>query len=440
MADVFESLRAVQADYQIDRDRISLLGYREGGRLALLLGERYPDKFAGIAVESPITTKRSQLTYRKLWDLSVSPLDMADALVNTPVYIEHDEHDTASIQASSQFASRCKNAGGSVVLETETGGFAGFYQDPTEIKRHLFSFLNGKERKVDASTVIIETGSLKYGHAYWIGIDDCEDWSQMANINANRAGNQINVRSTNVIAFSLLSDKLGIKPGEALTVNWNGAIVYQRPFTGDAVRITSAKQNTQETSRKTENVAGPVLDAFGNQFVIVAGKRGSQAESEGVEKLTREICASWKLAYFVDCPVKEDSQVTPQDIATKNLILVGTATTNSVTARISEQLPLSITSNQISLAGKVYAGPHLGFEMVCPNPLNPAKYVVLVGSTQMDGVRLWNLHMSKDGVCDYFILQLDGVKPDLLDAGYFDSTWSHLQSVLIPQTEQPTEH
>jgi hypothetical protein len=50
-ADVFDTLAAVEKDYNLDPDRIYLLGYCEGGRLALLLAERYPDRFAAVATQ-----------------------------------------------------------------------------------------------------------------------------------------------------------------------------------------------------------------------------------------------------------------------------------------------------------------------------------------------------------------------------------------------------
>jgi hypothetical protein len=49
--------------------------------------------------------------------------------------------------------------------------------------------------------------------------------------------------------------------------------------------------------------------------------------------------SEWKKAYFVECPVKRDVEVSEADIAKHNLILVGDKATNSVIGRMADRLP-----------------------------------------------------------------------------------------------------
>ncbi len=92
--DVLEALAAVRRDYPIDADRIYLEGDCEAGRLALLLAERYPDRFAAVATEAPITILRNLPKFLEPWAEFASPVAALGNLVNTPVYIRHDEADS----------------------------------------------------------------------------------------------------------------------------------------------------------------------------------------------------------------------------------------------------------------------------------------------------------------------------------------------------------
>ncbi len=104
--------------------------------------------------------------------------------------------------------------------------------------------------------------------------------------------------------------------------------------------------------------------------------------------------------------------------------MVGDEATNELVGRIAGRLPLRLTDDGISLAGTSYQGHRLGYEFIAPNPLNPAKYVVVIGMKEWQPVNAWRLHPSHDGICDYFVFDLQGATPQLKDAGYFDaSVW-----------------
>lgn len=41
----------------------------------------------------------------------------------------------------------------------------------------------------------------------------------------------------------------------------------------------------------------------------------------------------------------------------------------------------------------------------------------------MGGGKGWKLNLPREGVCDYFIFDLQGPTARLRDAGYFDAVW-----------------
>ena len=62
-------------------------------------------------------------------------------------------------------------------------------------------------------------------------------------------------------------------------------------------------------------------------------------------------------------------------------------------------------------------------QIVAPNPLNKAKYVVIIGMSTWGPLNGWKVHPSKDGASDYVVFDLEGAKPRQ-HAEYFDtSAW-----------------
>jgi pimeloyl-ACP methyl ester carboxylesterase len=331
--DVLESLEAVKRDYPIDPDRIYLTGDCEGGRQALLLAERHPERFAAIAIEGPITIERTETPYQRLWMQYVSPVDELQALANIPIFISHDANGNPPYHHSEVFAARGRQLGVDVTLVQTQGGQHGFLQNPMAVKRSLFQFFQGKLLTVSRK---IETPSI-----------------------------------------------------------------LQRFGVG----------------------TGPIEDAFGGPVLIVEGTTGTPTQQAIVHDLVQGIRNQWRTAYFVDCPAKKDSEIAEADIQRFNLVVVGDNETNSLIQRMGRRYPLLSTPSRVLLAGQDYEGNHLGYELIFRNPLNPQTYAVMIGMNQWAPVKDWKLHPSRDGICDFFVFDLDGDSPRLTGAGYFDSTF-----------------
>jgi dienelactone hydrolase len=334
-ADVFDTLRAIRKDYKIDPDRLYLLGYCEAGRIALLLGERFPERFAAIATVAPITVEYRRRPYAARWTQYASPLNSVSSLKNVPVVIRHDEDDAPPpFQESELFIARSKEAGVEASLVRPEGGLHGFSQNPMGEKRELFEFFRGKKRR--SSNLTDATNAMS---AFGVG-------------------------------------------------------------------------------------RGPIEDAFGAPILIVEGTRGSTAQRAAVHSLVEQISEKWREAYYVDCPVKRDSQVQDSDMQQYNLVIVGDEVTNSLAERMAERSPLRLTEDGISIAGRNYPGRRLGYEFIAPNPFNRAKYIVMIGMREWQLVNGWKPHPSRDGICDFFVFDLQGASPQLRDAGYFGaSVW-----------------
>jgi hypothetical protein len=130
---------------------------------------------------------------------------------------------------------------------------------------------------------------------------------------------------------------------------------------------------------KKPGLQGPIDDAFMDRFVMVRptgkplnAKVGSWARDEMNHAVTQ-----WRQQFRGDAPVKDDTAVSDADIRDANLVLWGDPSSNRVLAKIADKLPIRWTAAGVRVGDKTYpADTHLPL-LIYPNPLNPAKYVVL---------------------------------------------------------------
>jgi hypothetical protein len=182
--------------------------------------------------------------------------------------------------------------------------------------------------------------------------------------------------------------------------------------------------------RKRHGLQGPVDDAFLDAFICVKptghprnDKVGTWTRSE-LEHATDQ----WRKIFRGEPPVVDDVAITDEDIRKYNLILFGDPSSNAILKRIAEKLPIRWDAQGITLGGKSYAADHHALIMIYPNPLNPAKYVVLnSGFTFREADHKTNSRQIAK-LPDYAVVDLNTPPDDkapgaIPDAGFFDESW-----------------
>ena len=437
--DIFEAIAAVQADYSIDDDRIYLTGDCQGGLEALGLAMRFPGRFAASGLTSPFFTRvepgRERTSFNasdvvqsaaSAWDDANSPMNLVENIRNLPVAIFHEkQHKHSPLAPSLEFVKRAAAAGIEVPLEVidyESGTVCPIRSPLAK----CFEFFKGKSRQQRPQVVTLRTAELKYGVAYWLRLLEKDTSGEMAMIRGEtRGGNRVSMTSSNVNRFEILLPPLGYRPGTELSVVLNGNEVFRGIPTGGALQLPAQSGETSTAElRKTPGHEGPIVDAFGDGFLVVEGTIGSGAERRQITKLARDLCANWKKAYFVDCPLKTDREITGSDIEEKNLVLFGTADTNAVVSRIAHRLPLSASSEGVCIAGRDFPGRNVGYALVYPNPLNPRRYVVVVGGNRPRSLVCPISYPWMDAIADYFVWNGESSSAAIiLGAGHFDGSW-----------------
>jgi hypothetical protein len=115
--------------------------------------------------------------------------------------------------------------------------------------------------------------------------------------------------------------------------------------------------------RKQHGLQGPIDDAFMDSFLVVNPPDKFQQE--------------WEKWMRGDLRTKQAERVTPQDIAAHNLVLFGDASSNPLIAKINSKLPVRWSGPEIVAGDQHFAASDHTIALICPNPLNTSKYVVL---------------------------------------------------------------
>src|SRR5262249_50547202 len=96
----------------------------------------------------------------------------------------------------------------------------------------------------------------------------------------------------------------------------------------------------------------------------------------GKQEMDRAV-EHWRRHFRGDARVKDDTQITGADIASSNLVLWGDPDSNALLARVADRLPIKWTPTEIRVGHRTFSAEDHALILVYPNPLNPARYVVL---------------------------------------------------------------
>src|SRR5262245_26325184 len=88
------------------------------------------------------------------------------------------------------------------------------------------------------------------------------------------------------------------------------------------------------------------------------------------------------------------------DMQKYSLILFGGANANLVTKKLGDKIPLQISAQAISIAGKRFEATDACVQMLYPHPLNSDRYVTIIGATSGAGLYFYT---SRNRDVDFFI-------------------------------------
>ncbi len=453
--DLWEAYAHARKSYNIDDDRLMIRGFSMGGAAVWQFGAHYTDRWCAISPgagfsETPEFLKvfqseevnRIPSWQKTLWSW-YNATDVAANFVNAPTIAYSGEIDGQKQAADIMARYLAKeNIELTHIIGPKTPHR--FHPDSfAEIERRL-DIIAAAGRNRMPKEVSFVTYFLRYNRMHWVQVDRMENHWQMARVDAKTVDERNVVVQTKNVSALTLDMPVGFAPQslrEKTMVKIDGQDI-------DAGRATSERSWTAKFARqngkwaliqgldeaviaKKHGLSGPIDDAFMDAFLFVApsgqpinAKVGAWTKAE-MERGSFE----WRRQFRGLAPAKKDADVKDEDIAKNNLILWGDPSSNAVLAKIVAKLPITWTAEKLVVNGKTYsAGDHAPI-LIYPNPLNPARYVVINSSFTYREYDYLNNARQIAKLPDWAVVDLntapDSQNPGKVeDAGFFNDGWN----------------
>jgi pimeloyl-ACP methyl ester carboxylesterase len=441
-------------DHLIDPARMVLRGFSMGGAGTWHLGLHRPDRWCVLGPGAGFTTTRGyvpnlgELTPEQEACLTIyDAVDYAENVFNVHVVAYAGAEDDQR-QAARNIAEKLKTIKDpplSIEILEAPGLKHKFPPEWQAKAQKKYAKWVEEGRSEYPKRVRFVTYTLKYPSCAWVEILGLERHYHRALVDAKLTDAGFTVKTTNVRSLHLTLPEgarhklvVNIDNQELKTQAWVGqgstANVYLQRR---GRRWTSVLPQVILTGRarrmqKTTGLQGPIDDAFTESFLCVRGT-GEHPWHEATQKYAEanleRFAAEWDKYMRGKLPIKDDVDVSNEDIASKHLILFGDPACNSLIASVLDDLPIEWTRETITVAGKSYDATNHVPVLIYPSPLNTERYVVLnSGHTfrAADFQRTNALLFQRLG--DYAVLKLAPTPKDPLAtkvavAGLFDDFW-----------------
>jgi hypothetical protein len=442
--DVFEAIEATCRNYSIDRRRIVLRGMSMGASGTWHLGLKHPDVFVALApyagyVDTHQFSETPLKNFVKVGPLlpyqekTLSLLDSVGYAANAgmvPAVACMGEKDI--FFQSHEIMQRAMKAEGLEMIHLISPG-TGHVIDPVMHKEQMRRVGEVVAKGLDPAprNVRFVTWTLKYNRCFWIEILRLREHYSRSEIDARLLDEGVlEVSETrNVTCFAIHPPMTGlarIRLGKSelpVPESARGGTLVLEERDG-AWRL--AEKPPMEGKRP--GLQGPIDDAFTGPFLCVrgTGKPWNDAVQSASAGILKRFAEDWSFHFRGELPVKDDGQVTEDDVKSRHLILFGDPGSNRWIAEALPKLPLGWTPEELRFRGKTVPSPTHIPVMIVPSPFAGAanRYVVLnSGHTfPREDMRLNYLIYPRLG--DWALLR-SGERPEasVVDAGLFDEMW-----------------
>lgn len=473
--DVLEALQDVQQRYRIDEDRISVRGFSMGGAACWQFAVHYADRWfaanpgAGFS-ETPQFLKSFQQELLKPTPWEKSLWNMYDCdkyalnLAHCPTIAYSGENDIQKQAADVMAVALGRNK---MKLRHIVGANMGHkIDDQSKILIEAgLSRISKSGRDSNPNEIHFQTHTLKYNRMHWLTVNALEEHWQPGSVDIvlhaarSTVGRQptagpglvapsIWINTQNVTDFTIAPPIAQlINPGSTAMGkiyigrgNRMEQLSFGVPFSDGScpLRLTQNLnghwQITTELLRgglhKRHNLQGPIDDAVMDSFVFVrpSGTAANAAVGKWAASELERAIVHWRRHFRGDARVVNDTDVTDELIQSANLVLWGDPSSNSVMAKVAEQLPVKWTDKQIVVGDKTYEAAHHAPVLIYPNPLNPDRYVVLNSSFTYRDYAYLNNARQVPMLPDWAVIDLGtspgNVWPGKVTAGgFFDERW-----------------
>ena len=325
--------------FNVDTTRLYAEGGSMGGHGCFRLATRYPGTFAAVA---PVAGwSKFEEFYPHWYDAKDAPrfsayvdparrpvLETASSVRQAGnakwcwMYTTYDVNDGVNPPHNATDVVNAVRGAGGVWFGTKRGsaGHCGSYSS-----EHNYRFFRDKTVEAWPKTVSYTTNTIRHNRGHWVTVDRLHVQNRWARVEARVEGQDIAVKTGNLLAFSLDLGEQLLDMAEPVTVCVDDASSIQTPAQprlafaarldeGNAIsgwellgeaegevetEVETKTEAEDETpppgSRKTHDLPGPIDDAFRSRFVVIHGAQpGSPRGRAGVDlRDAQQFAAEW---------------------------------------------------------------------------------------------------------------------------------------------------
>ncbi len=444
--------QALRRDDFINSHQIVLRGFSMGGAGAWHLGLHMPGRWSLIGPGAGFTRTHGYVknlpaklpTYQEACLHIYDAVDYAENAFNLPVIAYAGSKDK-QLQAARNIQEKLKGTKIPMTLLIGEGLAHKFPQEWQKKAEAEYQKVLKEEKEESPDRVRFVTWTMKYPRCKWVEILGLEKHYHRSSVDASRKDDGYVVKTENIRLLHLtVHNDITVSP---VTLDIDGQKMFAKAYlTREGKlhlylekkegkwRVVLPQKIMTARLRKLQKITGlqgPIDDAFTSNFLCVygAGKTWHESTMKYTNLALKRFQYEWSKYMRGKLQIKADTEVTPQDLQSSNLILFGDPSSNSIIAQIMDELPLQWTSKSITLGDKkVDAGSHVPV-MIYPSPLNAQRYVVLnsghtfhesdfKGTNALLFPRLGDFALLKHAPTEMNPLNVEVVK-----AGLFDDYW-----------------
>lgn len=458
--DTLEILDRMKQEYPIDEDRVLATGFSMGGAACWHMAVHYTDLWAAASPGAGFCETRvyQQMDKKGEWDALPAYQKQLMHLYDCPDYalnlgmlptIAYAGEIDPQQQSGDLMQKAMEGLG--LKLERIYGPNTAHKYEP-KAKKELAARLDAYAqtgRNTVPTDLHFETWTLRYNHMHWLTLDGLERHWDRARVDAkiNAEAGTISVVPKNVTAFTIrfAAGKSPFPPGTKPTVNVGPDAGQAKALKGPVVKPdrsfefhcgvhagawVEVSELPDAQVHKRHGLQGPIDDAFLDAFVVVkpTGQPMNAAVGKWVNQELQYATTEWRKIFRGDAPVRNDTELSIADVRNNNLILFGDPSSNATLKQIADRLPVRWTAGGIVVGDKTFPADKHALILICPNPLNPSKYVVLnSGFTFRQADHKTNSRQVAK-LPDYAVVDLttppDDKAPGAIPiAGFFDESW-----------------
>lgn len=455
--DLLEALDHAKKYYPMDENRIVVRGFSMGGAACWQFAVHYAGRWCAASPGAGFSETADFLKVfqgedvgstswyeKKLWHM-YDCTDWAVNLFHCPTIGYSGEIDRQK-QAADMMEKALASEGIDMIHLIGPDTAHKIHPDSAiEIERRLAS-ITRQPRDIVPSKVRFTTWTLRYNDMLWVTVDAMKEHWERARVEAEiGSDNFVSVDTSNVEALTLnmeagdcpldntepvnlVVDNIHIANTPQVFSDRSWTVHLRRNADKAWQVVDSAKA---EGLHKRHGLQGPIDDAFMDSFVMVrpTGKALNEPVGKWVNGEMDHAIEHWRRQFRGEARVKDDKDISDEDIAGANLVLWGDPSSNRILAKIIDALPIQWTAKGLVANGKTFDATKSAAVMIFPNPLNPERYVVLNSGFTFREYDYLNNARQVSKLPDWAVIDItqpmtSRLPGGIADAGFFDEDWA----------------